>query len=95
MVMTDLEAHVERESWQKLEEVYGKATRELDPGIVQTYLVHSKQDKSLWRIITLWESQQALDAMRQSLEIPRGVLIFRAAGSEPVLTNFDVISKSI
>jgi hypothetical protein len=43
----------------------------------------------VWRIETLWESRQALDAMRGT-GTPRGVQIFRAAGAEPSLTVLDV-----
>lgn len=63
--------------------------------MVQTYLVHSKSDPSIWRIITVWENQAALNAMRQSNETPRGVLIFRSAHAEPKLLIFDVVSQAV
>ncbi len=43
--------------------------------------------------MTVWQSRQALDEMRQSNETPRGVLIFRAVQAEPVLSVFDVAAQ--
>lgn len=94
MVMTILEAHVDRQKWSALEMEYNTSVKKLDAGIVCTYLIHSKNDGDLWRILTLWESREVLDAMRQSGETPRGVLIFRAAGAQSTLTIFDVISQA-
>src|SRR5512139_1643615 len=94
MVMTVLEASVDSQNWAALESEFTSAVRELDDGIVQTFLVQGKKDRNLWSIITLWESQAALDLMRASGETPRGVVILRAAGAEPALTVFDVLSRS-
>lgn len=73
-----------------LQETFEQAVAHLDPGIVQTFLLRGSQDAERWQIVTLWESRAALDAMRQSGETPRGVLIFRAAGAEPLLAVFEV-----
>ncbi len=95
MVMTILEARVAPEKFAALENAYREGIQKLDPGIVQTFLIHSIQDSALWRIITIWASRAALDAMRQSGETPRGVLMFRAAGAEPTLTLFDVAADAV
>jgi quinol monooxygenase YgiN len=95
MVMTILEASVDRENWQVLEENYASAIKELEPGLVQTYLVQAQQDQNLWRIITVWESQEALTKMRESGQTPRGVIMFRAASAEPTLTVFQIHSEAI
>jgi quinol monooxygenase YgiN len=94
MVMTILEAAVDRENWQNLKDTFGKEVQKLDPGLVQTYLVQAKKDENIWRIITIWESQEALDRMRQSGETPRGVLMFRSAEAEPTLTIFNILAQS-
>ncbi len=94
MVMTVLEAQVAEDKWAALEEVYAKETQgALEPGLVQTFLLHGTRDRSRWRIATLWSNREALDAMRQSGETPRGVLMFRAAGAEPTLTIFEVANE--
>jgi hypothetical protein len=95
MVMTKLEARVSKENWTVLEQVYQLATQHQDAGIVQTFLVHDAKDMNLWRIMTVWQSWKALDAMRSSGETPRGLLLFREAKAEPALTIFDVAQHAV
>jgi quinol monooxygenase YgiN len=95
MVITILEASVDPQYWQKLESVFSNEVKTLDPGIVQTYLVHNKREENLWRIITIWESQAALDVMRLSGETPRGVVMFHLVDAQPQLTIYDVIAQSV
>jgi hypothetical protein len=90
MVMTILEAHVHPEKWAVLEEAYSEGAAVLPPPIAQTFLVQSADDPTMWRITTLWRSREGLEEYRQSVETPAGVLMFRAAGGEPILSIFDV-----
>jgi hypothetical protein len=97
MVITILEGHVAPEKWDTLESTYReaeKAWREgsepLSPDIVQTLLAQHATERTLWRIMTHWRSRAGLEAYRQSVETPAGVLMFRAAGTEPTLSIFDV-----
>ncbi len=90
MVITVLEAQVAPEKASLLEATYKEAIEHLDAGIVQTCLIQNSKDTTTWQIVTYWESREALDAMRQTGETPRGVLIFRAADAEPQLTVFKV-----
>jgi len=91
MVITVLEANVEAGKWSALQDAYRKGTKEgLPPQMVQTFLTQSTSDKTLWQIISVWKSREALEEMRNSGETPAGVLMFRAAGAEPKLTIFDV-----
>lgn len=95
MVITILEAQVAPENTVLLEETFQQAIAQLDAGITHTFLLRSSEELSLWRILTVWESRAALDAMRQSGETPRGVLIFRAVEAEPALSVFDVINDAV
>jgi len=90
MVMTILEAHVAPENWAALEAAYRAGTEDPPPQLVETFLIHSNPDSTLWRIVGVWPSREALEEMRQSAETPGGVLMFRAAGAEPTLAVFDV-----
>ena len=94
MVMTILEARVDRRHWTALKTIYRTETQTLDPGIVQTFLIQGKPDNHLWRILTVWESQAALDAMHQSGEIPGGVRIFQTAQVQPTLGVFDLVGEA-
>ncbi len=91
MIMTVLEGHVEQDKWAALEQAYLEATRELEPGIVQTSLVQSIADSTLWQLMTVWESREALMQARQPGQTRRGTLIFQAAGSEATHVVFNVI----
>jgi quinol monooxygenase YgiN len=92
MVMTILEAQVAPEKAAMLEAAYKQATERLDAGITQTFLLRSSKESSVWRIVTVWQSREALDEMRRTGDTPRGVLIFRAADAEPMLSVFDVVA---
>ena len=91
MVTTVLQAAVAEDKWSLLAEIYGKETSNLPPEIVQTSLLQGAKERTTWQIVTVWESREALDAMRASGEIPAGVRMFRMAGAEPSLTIFDVL----
>lgn len=91
MVMSVLEASVPKDRWKDLQSAYERIAQQLTPGIVQTFLLHDTKDPALWRIATVWENREAIEAMRQSGETPGGVLVFRAAGAEPTLSIFDVV----
>ena len=92
MVITILEAHVAPEKVALLEEAYEQGIERLDAGINQTFLLRSSNNPSAWRILTVWQSAEALDAMRRSGETPRGVLMFRAAEADPSLSVFEVVA---
>ncbi len=94
MVVTVLQASVGTDQAKTLERVYQEEIKKLDRGIVQTFLLHSFADPTLWQIVTVWSSRQALDEMRRSGETPRGVLMFRAAGAEPSLSVLDVAADA-
>jgi quinol monooxygenase YgiN len=95
MVITILEAQVAPDKVAVLEAAYKQGIEQLDAGITKTYLVRSSKDSSAWRIITVWESRDALEQLRRSGETPRGVLMFRAADAEPMLSVFDVVAHAV
>ncbi len=90
MVMSVLEAHVAPGQAQALRDSYDARARVLPPDIVESFLVQSATDATLWRILTVWRSREALQRMRQSGETPAGILMFRDAGAEPSLSLFTV-----
>ena len=94
MVITILEAQVVPQKASSLEAAFKQAVEQMEPGIVQTFLLHGFKDPNSWKIMTVWQSRQALDEMRQSTETPRGVLIFRAAQAEPILSVFYVAAQA-
>jgi hypothetical protein len=53
MAMTVLEAQVAQPNWPKLSQAYAEKTKNLPPGLVQTFLVQSRTDNTVWRIISV------------------------------------------
>ena len=93
MVITILEAHVSKENWTALENAYQTGAQHREAGLVQSFLVQSVKDFELWRIVTIWQSKETLEEMRKSVEIPRGVLMFREANAEPALSIFNIVHQ--
>jgi len=90
MVITTLEAHVPADQWSALEQA-SQAGRDRRPAQLRdSYLIQSTSDPTLWRLIGIWQSRAAFEEYRQSVEVPGGVLFFRAAGIEPTLMLFEV-----
>jgi quinol monooxygenase YgiN len=91
MVITILEAQVAPERWDTLRDAYAARAQVPASGpVLESFLTQSTEDDRTWRIVTVWRDREALEAMRNSGEPPRGVLIFRDADAEPRLTIFRV-----
>jgi hypothetical protein len=92
-VLTVLEALVPQGRQADLQSAYRSAADEaFPPGLIRSILAQATNDRSRWRIETLWESREILEAMRGK-GTPRGLLIFRAVGAEPTLTILDVLDE--
>jgi hypothetical protein len=92
MVVTVLEAAVADDRAADLQAAYGAGGMKLPPGLLHTDLLRASDGSGRWRIQSFWASRAALEAMR-SAGTPAGVLMFRAAGAEPVLSVFDVVAS--
>ncbi len=94
MVVTVLEGEVADDQAIKFKSIYNEALYNLEPGILNTYLVRDINNGKNWKIITVWNSKDDIDKMRK-LGTPKGVLMFRSVGVEPELTLLDVVESSI
>ena len=91
MVITILEGHVELDMAPALQAAYQNGLSHLPPQMIRTYLIQDTTTKTIWRILSVWKSREALEEMRRSSDTPEGILMFRAAGVEqPSLSIFDV-----
>ncbi len=91
MLVTVLEAHVAPDREKDLQAAYRDAAHGPFPrGMVRSSLLRLSTDRSLWRIATVWESREALEAMRGT-GTPRGIQMFRAAGAEPATSVLEVM----
>jgi hypothetical protein len=89
-IMTILEAEMPVDKAAKLEANFAEGIKTLEPGIVQTFLI---KNGGKCKIVTLWESKEALSAMK-SKGTPKAVLMFRYAGVEPSLLAYDVVNSA-
>lgn len=90
MVMTMLEAHVQPDHWAAVEEGFARMQSEKPPQLTQSFLIQSAADPTLWQVVGLWRSKDALDEYRSSGVTPGGVLLLRSVGAEPTLRLFEV-----
>jgi heme-degrading monooxygenase HmoA len=94
MILTVLEARLDDGADAALQAAYTTAISGDRPrGLVRSELVRDANDPSRWRIQTWWESRQALQEMRSQGTPPAGILMFRAAGAEPSVSIFEVVSE--
>ena len=93
MLLTVLEALVAPERAGELQAAFAAATSSQVPdGLLRTELLRSVTEPGRWRLATLWASREALVRMR-GRGTPAGVLMFRAAGAEPVLSVYEVAAR--
>ena len=83
-------ADVPQDKWVTLQGAYVELASASEMRPSQSFLVQSKDNPNLWRIISVWESMEEIQKMRASGETPTGILIFRKAGVEPSLSLFEV-----
>jgi hypothetical protein len=88
MVITMVEAEVASSKVEALQAMWGEVTTgTLPDGLKESFLLRAGD---AWRIATVWESREALEAMRSSGNTPGALRVFAAAGAEPKLTIFEV-----
>ena len=92
MMVTVLEAHVARDRIGDLESAWRDGSRALPPGLVESFLVRDAGDDTVFRIITVWSSREALAKMRASVDKPKGGQFFEAAGATLQLSILDVVA---
>jgi len=89
MVMSILEGDLPPDKAAKLESNFAEYIKALEPGVVQTSFI---RNGAKCKVITLWESKEAISAMKVK-GTPKGVLLFRYAGVEPALLVYDVVNS--
>ena len=93
-VLTVLTARVASEREADLKAAYrDSAGGPFPPGLIRSSLLRLSTDRAVWHIETLWDSREALDAMRAQGGTPRGVQIFLAAGAEPALSILEIVDE--
>ncbi|HZC07827.1 MAG TPA: hypothetical protein VE338_19480 [Ktedonobacterales bacterium] len=90
MVMTVLETHVPEGQWAALVDGFARMQAGRPSQLSESFLVQGSADPTLWQVVGLWRSRDALNEYRASVEAPGGVVLLRSVGSEPTLSVFEV-----
>ncbi len=93
MMVTVLAAHVASNRIGDLESAWRDGSRALPPGLAESFLVRDAGDDTVFRIIIVFSSCEALEKMRASVDKPKGVQFFESAGATPQLSILDVVAR--
>jgi heme-degrading monooxygenase HmoA len=88
MYVTIVEGIVDGERENNLRSAWEEKTTILPDGFIESSLLRA--DDGTWRIVTVWESREAVMAMRASGEMPAALVMFERAGSEPSVSMWTV-----
>lgn len=88
MFVTIVEGAVETAREDDLRSAWENKPTPLPAGFIESSLLRSED--GTWRIVTVWESSDAVAAMRASGEPPAAPMMFRHAGSEPSVSMWTV-----
>ena len=91
MLITILEAQLAPDQIGALERGFQEGSEALPPEIVESFLVRDSGESTRYRVITVWQSRAALENYRASVEKPKGVEMFEAAGASPQLVRLQVL----
>jgi heme-degrading monooxygenase HmoA len=90
MFVTMVEGAVEADREGDLRSAWEDKTgvASLPAGFIESSLLRAED--GTWRIVTVWESKEAVMAMRASGEPPAAPAMFEEAGSKPALSTWTV-----
>ena len=94
MVITEVEANVAEGHWELMRRSYRQLAAKLEPQIVRSYLLQGTSDPTLWRVMTVWVSQEGLEEYRRSVDTPGALVLFRSVGAEPTRSIFNVVESA-
>lgn len=85
-ILTIIEGRVDQNNWALLKQEYDKVDKNnLPDSLISSYLVQDAQELKIWRIITIWESMDAMNEYRKSVDTPAWILVFKAVNAAPEL----------
>jgi heme-degrading monooxygenase HmoA len=89
MFVTMVEGSVEATREDDLRSAWKEVTdAEFPPGFIESSLLRAED--GTWRIVTIWESKEAVMAIRASGEPPAAPIMFERAGSRPSVSMWTV-----
>jgi len=92
MFVTIVEGEVEIAREDDLRSAWAEGTTALPAGFIESSLLRS--EGGTWRIVTVWESEEAVAAMRASGKPPGALVMFQHAGSAPEVSMWTVEGRA-
>ena len=89
MFVTIVEGVVDPDREEDLRSAWEQRTSEPPAGFIESFLLRG-EGAGTWRIATVWESREAVMAMRASGGRPAALVMFEQAGAEPVASFWTV-----
>ncbi|HZW04242.1 MAG TPA: hypothetical protein VFF68_09965 [Anaerolineaceae bacterium] len=93
MFLTILAGRVNPENWSILEHSYATAIKHSPEGLVQSFLIQSQTEPDLWKIVTVWKSQDDYQTAKTQGKTEPCVQMFCNAGSTPHRTSYRSVSR--
>jgi quinol monooxygenase YgiN len=92
MVLVTMEAQVAPEQEKALMRAYAHVMRHRPAAILQSMLTQDCLEPTIWRIYTVWESREALEAHYRENERMPSAYVFHLAGLIPIGASSDIIA---
>jgi heme-degrading monooxygenase HmoA len=90
MFVTTVEGTVKAARAAELRSAWEDASVALPAGLIESFLLHAEDET--WRIVTVWESKEAVAALRASGQ-PAARTMFERAGSAASLSTWTVEAR--
>lgn len=90
MFVTMVEGVVEVDREGDLRSAWEENTQAVPAGFIESSLLRS--ESGAWRIVTVWESREAVMAMRATGR-PAALVMFEQAGSQPTVSLWTVEAR--
>jgi quinol monooxygenase YgiN len=95
MILITMEAQVGPELEPRLIRAFNHAMNNHPPGVVQSLLTRDAQEPTIWRILTIWESREMLEAHYKSGAIMPSAHVFHLAELVPVGRSSEIIAMDV
>jgi heme-degrading monooxygenase HmoA len=94
LVVTVVEGQVPLGKAKEFEDSFALAKKEsLPPGFVSSSLLRRDKLPETYRIQTTWESQEALERMKSSIQTPKAFEFFLKVGVKPNLEVYEALDN--
>jgi hypothetical protein len=93
MYVTILSGHVSHENWNPLNKSFELVSKHTPARLLESVLVQSEDDLTLWQIISFWPSKDVFKEAERKDETNLCVKLFCDAGSVPSRRGYTVVNR--